>query len=102
MNHGLDLGSLISTLEKILRLPSSERLEEIQALQSLIWSADELSMPAGLEEVLRDLAFDLDFYEPDSSLRAEDPSYYGEDRLASEIRTALRHLKRARFSPISD
>jgi hypothetical protein len=41
---------------------------------------------------LADLAYDLDFFEPDPFVRVESTSYYGHERLEEEIRTALRRL----------
>jgi hypothetical protein len=43
-------------------------------------------------DILADLAYDLDFFEPDPFLRVESTSYYGRERLEEEIRTALRRL----------
>lgn len=47
-------------------------------------------------EILRDLAWDLSFYDSDPRARAEDPSYYGEERLKTEIEEALGKLERLR------
>lgn len=45
-------------------------------------------------EILGALALDLDYYEPDESLRKEDSSFYGEDRLEQEVLQALRELEK--------
>lgn len=50
-------------------------------------------LPAPVREILRDAAFDLDRFEADPVLRAEDPSYFGEDRLESEIAETFRRLQ---------
>lgn len=44
-------------------------------------------------EVLRGLAYDLDFYEANEVLRKEDPSYYDDERLEEEIKLAIQKLK---------
>jgi hypothetical protein len=44
-------------------------------------------------EILRDLAWDLSYYEPDPRFRAGNPSFYGEERLETEIEEALRKLE---------
>ena len=43
-------------------------------------------------DIFGDLAYDLDFYEPDPVARAEDSSYYGDERLKEEIQMALEKL----------
>jgi hypothetical protein len=55
-----------------------------------------VSIPAFVNEavdgVLRDLAYDLAYYEADPVLRREDSSFYGDDRARTEIREALQKL----------
>ena len=51
-------------------------------------------MPADVAEQLRDLAYDLDFFEPDPAARAEDPVYFAEDRAMQEIADALARIGR--------
>jgi hypothetical protein len=43
-------------------------------------------------DILAELAWDLNFYVADPARRAQDPSYYGDERLVSEIAAALRRL----------
>jgi len=45
------------------------------------------------DETLRELAYDLDFFEPDPRVRASDISFFGTDRLVSEIAAVLRRLE---------
>jgi|KBSMisStaDraftv2_1062788.scaffolds.fasta_scaffold278157_1 hypothetical protein len=40
----------------------------------------------------RGLAYDLDFYEPDPAARAEDASFFAEDRALQEIAGAFRRI----------
>jgi len=35
---------------------------------------------------------DLDYYEPDTAMRREDPTFYGDERLEREIQEALNKL----------
>jgi hypothetical protein len=72
-------------LEKILN-DKINRKELIKEFQSQIWNNAEAP------EVLKDLAYDLDFYEPNEVLRMEDPSYYGDERLEKEVLTAIQKL----------
>jgi len=43
--------------------------------------------------VLRDLAHDLEFYEPDPKLCAEDPSYFGDQVAEAKIVSALKKIR---------
>ncbi len=68
--------------------------EAIRALQALVWKSREWDsgLPTEMVEALADLAYDLDFFEPDPAARAEDPSYFAEDRALQEIAGALRRI----------
>jgi hypothetical protein len=59
----------------------------IRQFQQIVWNVphDKEDKPW---EVLRDLAYDLDFYEPDPIRRAKDYSFYDKDRALTEIKTA--------------
>lgn len=78
---------LLSALYKLDR-----RKQLLNEFQQKIWDAPEdfLASPEG--EILCDLAYDLDFYVPDITSRAEDASYYGDERVEEEIRSALKKL----------
>ena len=70
-------------------------------LSSLSWSEKRQAghwdsyVSTEVAEALRDLAYDLDFYEPDPVARAEDPSYFAEDRAIQEIIAALGRINRS-------
>ncbi len=64
----------------------------IKRFQEYIWNENPIFNSEEEENVLSDLAYDLDFYQPDIKIRDEDPSYYGDDRLETEIKTALEKL----------
>lgn len=74
-------------LEQILS-DKSNRKSLIKEFQDRVWHSEGLH-----KKVLSELAYDLDFYEPDSVLRAADPSYYGDEKLEQEIRSVLKKLK---------
>jgi hypothetical protein len=67
----------------------SQRAEHIAAFQAEVWSTGEQLGSERLDRLLRDLAFDLDFYEPEPRIRMEDPSYFGEERLQQSLDAAL-------------
>jgi hypothetical protein len=73
-------------LERILD-DKLNRKNLISEFQELIWNDKNAN------EILSELAYDLDFYEPDEELRKEDSSYYGDNRLEEEIKLAIRKLR---------
>lgn len=81
---------MVALLEAAVQTPS--RMPElISAFQQAAWKG-ELATGAG-EEILRDLAYDLDFYEPNPVARAEDRSFLNEDQAIAEIEAALTRLR---------
>jgi hypothetical protein len=91
------MDKIVSLLIEALQDPRS-RSETIKEAQSLVWDLRKVSMNAEVYDVLADLAYDLDFFEPNQEMRKEDPSFYGEERLEEEIRVALRKLARLGIS----
>lgn len=83
---------IIESLNKILSESEPVRTELIKSFQNEVWD-DESIKNEFLNEILSELAYDLDFYEPNEEWRKEDPSYYGDDRLKKEIRKAIKKLK---------
>ena len=61
----------------------------IPKFQDLVWHS-KIAYPSELaDETMGELAYDLDYYEADPKYRAEDPSFFGEERALAEIRSAL-------------
>jgi hypothetical protein len=85
------LGSLRAATREPAKLP-----EAIRALQAMVWKSKgwKSGLPEEVVETLADLAYDLDFYEPDAAARAQDGSYFAEDRALEEIADALRRINR--------
>lgn len=73
-------------LEKILT-DKSDRKRLISEFQEIIWN-DEIA-----NEILSELAYDLDFYEPNEECQKESLSYYGDDRLEEIVKTAIQKLQ---------
>ena len=69
------------------------RSVHVKNFQQLIWDSIEIDADPETSAVLRDLAYDLDFYEQDEQIRAEDPALYGDDRLVQEISSAMSKLE---------
>jgi hypothetical protein len=45
-------------------------------------------------EILYELAYDLEFFEPNSQYRKESPSFFGYERALEEIHAAILKLRR--------
>ena len=90
MEDSESLGDLLDLLNRAVGKPS-ERMAAISAFQRRVF---ETATPIqGAEEeqwrILHDLAFDLDYYEPEPRRRQEDSAFYGEERLVVEVLQAL-------------
>ena len=70
-----------------------QRKQLIEAFQKQVWNGTEHLPEGPVSEILEDLAYDLDYHVAAPDLRREDASYYGDERLELEIRTALSRLK---------
>lgn len=73
-------------LKKILT-DKLDRKQLISEFQELIWNDENAN------EILSELAYDLDFYEPNEEWRKESLSYYGDDRLEEVVKTAIQKLQ---------
>ena len=83
---------LIQFLQVILETELPVRQELIKDFQDEVWN-DESMQDETLNEILSELAYDLDFYEPNEEWKKEIPSYYGDDRLEVVIKTAIQKLQ---------
>lgn len=72
-------------LKQILRDKQNRKIL-IKKFQELVWNDENAN------EILSELAYDLDFYEPNEKYRKENPSYYGDNRLEEEIKSAIQKL----------
>ena len=74
-------------------LESSEELDElIRNFQGIVWDVAHNDEDKAWR-VIRDLAYDLDFYEPDPMRRALDYSFYDKDGALKKITEAKDKLK---------
>lgn len=89
---------LLDELVELLRVAlhvRSRREECVKRFQEIVWDHDDFGCDPETERILRDLAYDIDFFEPDVRLRKGDPSYYGDVRFEAEVATALEKLRKA-------
>lgn len=86
------INKLKELLGEALGSSGEGRIKAIKEFQNIIWD-DTSIQDDNLNDVLTDVAYRLDFYEPNEEWRKEDPSYYGDDRLEEEIKSAIQKLQ---------
>ena len=88
------LEEMLGFLVAALREPLS-RKESVAAFLRCFFKTQldvERSIGRNATDILDELAYDLNFFVADPNVRAESPSYYGDERLVSEISGAVRRL----------
>ena len=83
---------IIDKLKIILLEKEPIKLELIKAFQNDIWN-DESLYDGRLTEILTELAYDLDFYEPNAEWKSEDSSYYGNAGLDQRIKSGINKIE---------
>lgn len=83
---------ILSLLE---RLSQSAELDPalVRELQERIWNLKPSGEPGKIQEILSELAYDLDFWEPDPVKRREDPSFFDDSRARAEVQRAIELLR---------
>ena len=87
------LEQLIELLNDAHHANGYDRTRLVKRFQEFVWEDNTISDET-LNDLLSTMAYDFDFYEPDTKMRGEDPSYYGDERLSEEIRTGLEKLRK--------
>jgi hypothetical protein len=85
---------LVDLLVLALREPL-RRKEIVAKFQAKVWEGLDPTLSPNVRDVLRDLAYDLDFFEMPRDVRSEDATLYGHKRLEREILDAFAKLKAA-------
>ena len=67
------------------------RTSLIHQFQEAVWNELEFD-DKELEDVLTTLAYDMDFYEPNSDLRKESVNYFGDERLSDEVNRVIKYI----------
>ena len=83
---------LIKLLQCILEAESPSKDELIREFQEEVWN-DESVQDSKLNEVLSELAYDLDFYESNDRWLENNLGYYGNDKLKNIMKNAIQKLK---------
>lgn len=82
------INNLIDLLSKILVSYGRERINIIQEFQNKIWKDTSID-DEKLNDILSDIAYILDFYEPNDEWRKASPNYYGDERLEEVIKSGI-------------
>jgi len=92
-----DTPTILELLRAAVRETSSLS-EAIKQFQALVWRGDdwEVGLSPTIVDALRDLAYDLEYFEPSVPVRAEDPSFFGEERAIREILDVLARVDSSR------
>jgi len=86
------LVEIIDLLNQILEARGTVRATLIEKFQSEIWS-DESMEESTIDGIVNDLAYDLDYYEPNEEWRKQDASFYGDRRLEEMLKKEIIKLK---------
>jgi hypothetical protein len=86
------IDQILGLLSKILRDPPSRKETVREFEQYYDRTAVRGSIRREVLDILDELAYDLNFYVADPASRAQDPGYYGDERLMREIESTLRLL----------
>jgi hypothetical protein len=86
------IDSFIRLLQSLLDQPC-DLPAGIPRLQQQIWNATPHAKSSPQWEVLEELAYDLDYYQPDPRIRSENKSFYGDERALAEIKSTLLKLQ---------
>ena len=86
------LAKALFLLEAIKVSPATAK-RSISEFQEYIWDDRVQVDQKEILDVLRDLAHDLDYFEADPALCAEDNAFFDEEKLKVEIDSALNNIK---------
>jgi len=80
----------IALLELAVR-NKAQLIAHVRRFQEEVFHDESLSGPAA--DALRDLAYDLEYYEPDPGRRCEDPALFDDTRAMKEIVDTLSRIR---------
>jgi len=88
------LRKMLRLLDKALRDPLSRKESVDEFLECYFKNELDVERLFGQSalDILGELAYDLNFFVADPAVRAQDRSYYGDERLVREIKEAFRRL----------
>jgi len=74
------VAEVIHVLGQILESGGTARLELVKYFQSEAW-ADDSGIDDLIDDLVFEIAYDMDFYQPNEAWRKQEPSLYGDERL---------------------
>jgi len=83
---------LIQLLQVVLSTEYPIKQKLIKEFQDEVWNNERIHDDT-FNEILSELAYDLDFYERNEEWRKEDSSYYDDDKLEIIIKTAVQNYE---------
>jgi len=86
------LADIINLLYRILKAQGLEKITHIASFQKYIFD-DSFPENENFSVVLCDLAYDMDFYEPNEEQRKQSPSFYGDEELGKRIKSTIAKLE---------
>jgi len=87
---------LIGLLQRALE-NADERAQRISEFQQLVWEsyvAESTQIDPSILDILHNLAYDLDFYEPNKEWCNESPSFFGDEKFERIIKEAINQIKK--------
>jgi hypothetical protein len=82
----------VELLKNILSANPEQRQKLIAEFQKSVWD-NEKQAKTPADEILAELAYDLDYYVPDEKARSQFSGYYGDERLVEEINHSIKKLE---------
>ena len=64
----------------------------LKAFQNFVFNTDKISENPEIQEIMSELAYDLDYYESNEEFRREDPSFFGEDKALELIKESYKKI----------
>jgi len=91
----LKMKNIISILQNILKEKDTLNKEKlIEDFQNKIWIDNIIIESDPNYVIFSELAYDLEFYEPNPELRKGELSNYGDERLEKEIKNAIEKIEK--------
>jgi uncharacterized protein YaaN involved in tellurite resistance len=84
--------SILDFLKSIVESKTFE-YEKIKEFQNTIFNTEKIPVREEIEELIRELTYDLDYYEPDEAARNESPSFIDEKGVLELIGEAVRKIE---------
>ncbi|MEZ0182553.1 hypothetical protein [Flavobacterium sp.] len=86
------LEKLKEMLNKALSVSGKERVLEIKEFQNAVWDDNSIEEDE-LNDILTDIAYLLDFYEPNEIWRKESSNYYGDEKLEDILKKGIEKIE---------